>query len=151
MLFKKSTIVLVLLVLLAGVVASANVAIAKKPVDNSGIVVTHENTLDPGMIMPMSIGGSITQGQSLWYSRGLSGFQTDMHIDLYWGNPSNSLRMTIYSPDGAVYGPFYDNCDGRNDGYIPCHLYKSSGLPQGTYYVNIYGSRVFGTQSFTLY
>ena len=151
MLLKRSTIVLVLLVLLAGMAAaSASAANVKKPVDN-GVAVTHEKGLAPGTIMPMSISGSIAQGQSKWYSRAISGYQTDMEIDLYWGNPSNSLSMTIYTPDGYVCGPYYDNCDGRLDGYIPCHLYRSSGLPKGTYYVKVYGYSVYGVQSFTLY
>jgi hypothetical protein len=119
MLLKRSTLVLVLLVLLVCMTAtSANVASAKKPVD-SGIVITHENKLDPGTIMPMSVSYSIKQGETQWWSRGLYGYQTDMYIDLYWGNPSNSLSMTIYSPDGYVFGPYYDNCDGRMDGFIP--------------------------------
>lgn len=154
MLFKRSAIALVLLVLLVGLMAAsasaANANTARKPGDD-GVIITHEKGLSPGTIMPMSVSGSIMQGEVDWWSRGLWGYQTDMYIALYWGNPSNSLRMRIYSPDGYVYGPFYDNCDGKLDGFIPCHLHRSYGLPQGTYYVEIYGDRVYGIQSYTLY
>lgn len=149
---KKCISVLVLLALLAVVAASAspaNAVVADKV--GGRITVTHGNVLKPSTIMPMSISDSITQGETNWWTRGLSQYSTTMEFDLYWGNPSNSLRMRIYAPDGYVYGPYYDNCDGSLNGYIPCTLYKSGGLPQGTYYVEIYGASVSGTQSYTLY
>jgi hypothetical protein len=151
MLLKRSTMVLVLLMLLAGIAtASASAANVKKPGDE-GYVVTHENGLGSGTIMPMSSSGSIRQGETQWRTSYVSGFTTTLNIGLYWGNPSNSLRMRVYAPDGSVFGPYYDNCDGRLNGFIPFTLYRSSGIPQGTYYIEIYGDRVNGVQSYTVY
>ncbi len=118
---------------------------------NSGITLSANKAAGPGVMMPMSSSGSITQGATQWKSRVLSGYATSMEFDLSWSNPSNSLRLRIYAPDGSVWGPLYDNCDGKINGFIPAILTSNTGLPQGTYYVEIYGDRVSGTQSYTLY
>jgi hypothetical protein len=57
--------------------------------------------------------------------------------------------MRIYTPDGYVLGPFYDNFDGLLNGDIPVLISRSSGVSQGTYYYEIYGDRVSGWQYYT--
>jgi len=150
---KKCGVVLVLLAMMVGAMtASASAAtVDTKKIDDSGIIVTFNNKLSSGTIIPMSSSGTIIQGETQWRTKVVSGFTTSLSIGLYWGNPSNSLRLKIYAPDGSLYGPFYDNCDGRLDGFIPVTLTKNSGLPTGTYYIEIYGYSVQGIQSYTIY
>jgi hypothetical protein len=153
MLLKRSAIALVLLVLLVGLMAASASAVSAntaKQTGNNGYVLSPGKGLDPGTIMPMSTSGSIRQGETKWYTRYVSGNPYSINIDLYWGNPSNSLRMRIYAPDGSIHGPVYDNFDGILNGDIPVQLYRQGGLPSGTYYIEVYGDRVSGTQSFSL-
>jgi len=152
MLLKKSTIVLVLLVLLVGVVAvsasAVNVDNMKKS-DTMGYVFKPVKSSDGG-IQPMTVSATITQGQTNWHTKTITGYCGGFLVDLNWGNPSNSLRLRIYTPDGAVLGPYYDNLDGRIDGRILGWLSRNGGVAQGTYYYEVYGDRVSGVQSYTI-
>ena len=161
MLLRRSTIVVVLLVLLAGI-AAASVSAASAgsgpnlnnlKSGNGGYTVTFgDKSTSAGqnlVIQPMSLNNYITQGQVLWAQKTVSGFSTYIDADLYWGNPSNSLSLTVYTPDGYVYGPYYDNCDGLLNGNIPVQLTKSSGIADGTYYYEIIGCKVTGSQYLT--
>jgi hypothetical protein len=91
----------------------------------------------------------IIQGQTVWCSKYIpscSGF----FVDLNWGNTANALQLTIYAPDGSILGPVYDSADTRNDGRIYLYISKQSGnVPAGTYYSQIYGYHVTGSQSYT--
>lgn len=91
----------------------------------------------------------IVQGQGAWYSNYIpscSGF----YVDVNWGNPANSLQLTIYAPDGSVIGPVYDGADSRIDGRIYLFVAKQYGnVPAGTYYGKVYGYQVSGSQSYT--
>ncbi len=136
-------------------VSAANAApslTATKP-GNGGYTVTFgsqgSNVAADSVMQPMSLNNNIMQGQTQWAQKTLSGYTTTTGADLYWGNPSNSLRLRIYTPDGYVLGPYYDNCDGRLNGDIPVQISKSGGLPQGTYYYEIYGDKVSGSQYYT--
>jgi len=80
-------------------------------------------------------------------------------VDLKWGNPSNSLRLTIYSPDGYVFGPYFDNADGVINGRINLNINNPNGIAKGTWYYEVYevyegyevyGYSVIGTQSYTI-
>jgi hypothetical protein len=119
---------------------------------NGGYVVTIGNSVYSGQglaVQPMSLSNTISQGRTQWAQKTISGYYTSIGADLYWGNPSNSLRMRIYTPDGYVLGPFYDNFDGLLNGDIPVLISRSSGVSQGTYYYEIYGDRVSGWQYYT--
>jgi hypothetical protein len=80
----------------------------------------------------------------------VSTYSTSLHIDLNWGNPSNSLRLKIYTPDGYTLGPYYDNADGSIDGRINIYVNNPNGIAQGTWYYEVYGYSVSGTQSYTI-
>ena len=91
---------------------------------------------------------SITQGGTLWHPTTVSSGYTAFYSDLNWGNPSNSLALTIYPP-GSQLGPYYDSDDGRTDGRITVKIQKSTGLATGTWWSRVYGYSVTGTQSYT--
>jgi len=104
---------------------------------------------DSGM-SPMIVSGSITQGVTNWHTKTVSSFITSMNVNLNWGNPSNSLRLKIYSPDGYTFGPYYDSFDSANDGRINLNIINSNGIARGTWYYEVYGDRVTGTQSYSI-
>ena len=99
---------------------------------------------------PNIVYSSITQGQTNYHSEQIGPGVTSLHTDLYWGNPSNSLQLTIYSPDGSVYGPVYDSYDGTIDGQINVINSNPNGVAQGTWYFKVYGYSVTGTQSYSI-
>ncbi len=161
MLLRKCIVALVLVALIA-IMATAQVSAASagyKKTDTKGYVVTVDKkpstssfTISSGLISPMaSYQNWITQGDHQYAQKTITGYYTSFPVELYWGNPVNSLSLKIYTPDGAVLGPFYDNIDGRINGDIPLIISRSSGISQGTYYFEIYGDRVSGWQSYTLY
>lgn len=117
------------------------------PGDGGYIAVPAKSTSQG--VMPM-VSSSITQGQTNWHYRLVNYYTTSLNYDLNWGNSANSLRLRIYTPDGYVLGPYYDLSDGRTDGRINIDITKSGGVAQGTWYSEVYGDRVTGTQSYTI-
>lgn len=101
-------------------------------------------------IHPMTVSGTISQGATNWHTKTISSYITSMNVNLNWGNPSNSLRLKIYSPDGYTFGPYYDSFDGVNDGRINLNIINSNGIARGTWYYEVYGDRVTGTQSYSI-
>ncbi|WP_174590859.1 peptidase domain-containing protein [Methanocella conradii] len=158
---KKCGVVLVLLALLAGVAAAsagaASVDSSKniKPGDGGYVVTIGKSNYavssDKGTSFSIlaSLSDYISQGQIKWGYKTISGYVTSFGAELYWGNPANSLSMTIITPDGYVLGPYYDIIDGRLNGDIPIVISRSSGVAQGTYAFKIYGDQVAGFQYFT--
>lgn len=91
---------------------------------------------------------TITQGQTNWHTKDVTTFITTLNVDLNWGNPSNSLRLTIYSPDGYVFGPYFDNADGVINGRINLDIRNPNGIAKGTWHYEVYGYSVVGTQGY---
>jgi hypothetical protein len=159
MLLKRSTIALVLLVLLVGLMAASASATKadyiKKPADD-GLVFTPVSSVGPtafstdGQFSTMATVYTIRQGQTNWHGKYIPSGCPGYYLDLNWGNPSNSLRLRVYGADGRIYGPFYDSSDGRIDGRILFWVTSGSGtLPPGTYYHEVYGESVYGVEDYT--
>lgn len=84
----------------------------------------------------------ISQGATKTYTRHINtGDGTRIDPDLNWIPSSGSLRLTITSPTGRVYGPWTDIDDGDMDGeidfdYTPIAI--PAGLPAGDWVSTIY-------------
>ncbi|HNX18087.1 MAG TPA: peptidase domain-containing protein [Methanoregula sp.] len=107
---------------------------------------------DEGMT-PMSIQtiySTITQGTTNRHAKVVSSYITTLNVDLNWGKTTNSLQLKIYSPDGYTFGPYYDNADGSINGRINLDITNSNGIAQGTWYYEVYGYSVSGTQAYTI-
>ncbi len=149
---KKCGVVLVLILLAVLTAASASAVSTSesskntKP-GNGGYVLGVEKS--DGVSMMSTSGGYICQGETKWGYKTISGYVKTLGAVIWWGNPSNSLRVRIFTPDGYVLGPVYDNWDGVLDGKIPVTISREGGLAQGTYGYEIYGDRVSGMQYFT--
>lgn len=136
---------MMLLVIASFAVVSAQ---EQNPAANIGgytVVPVH----DSGM-HPLIVSGSITQGMTNWHTKVVSSSITSLNVNLYWGNPANSLRLRVYSPDGYTFGPYYDSFDGANDGRINFYINNPNGIARGTWYYEVYGDRVTGTQTYSI-
>lgn len=138
---------LALLLVIGAAIAVPSVS-AKIIEEKDGYIVTSgDDTLRLLEIARFS-SAAISQGQTQWYSTYVPAVKPSFNADLYWGNPSSSLALTITAPDGT-FGPYYDSADGRIDGRINLRISKSGGLSSGTWWSKIYGYQVSGMQSYT--
>lgn len=147
--FKKIGIATLLLLF------SASLALAAVSEEPMNIAKTGGYTVEPGNSTSGGIGintvyATITQGQTNWHTKNVTTFITTLNVDLNWGNPSNSLRLRIYSPDGYVFGPYFDNADGVIDGRINLDIRNPNGIAKSTWRYEVYGYSVVGTQSYSI-
>jgi hypothetical protein len=136
------------LFLVIGAAMTVPAVSAKIVEEKNGYLVT---TVDDSIRLPEMArfaSSSISQGQTQWYSTYVPSGKTSFYTDLFWGNPSNSLELTISAP-GATFGPYYDSADGMSDGRIYLRIYRYGGLATGTWGSGVYGYRVTGTQSYS--
>jgi hypothetical protein len=128
------------LVLISGVSA--------ENVDKSaGYTVTPAGNLYlPMAISPMTV-GTITQGQTDWYTVTVPSGAASITADLNWGYVPNSLSLTAIAPDGTA-GPYYDVSDGVMNGRIFLTISRIGGIAPGTWRFRVYGESVVGYQSY---
>lgn len=70
-------------------------------------------------------------------------------MDLNWGDPTDSLRLKIHSPEGYVLGPYFDDDDGVvDDGRINLDIYNPDGIAKGIWRYEVYGYSVAGTEDY---
>jgi hypothetical protein len=93
--------------------------------------------------------GTITQGESDWYSLYVPSGVYNLWVDLDWGDTDDSLTLTIYPPGGTALGPYHDADDGKDDAEIFLRIYKSSGLSSGTWDFEVYGEHVQGVEDYS--
>ena len=146
---KKIGIIAILLLL------SATIAVAAVSEDKIKTAKTGEYTVGPandtgGDIGILRVNAAITQGQTNWHTKDVTTFITTLNVDLNWGTPSNSLRLTIYSPDGYVFGPYFDNADGVINGRINLNINNPNGIAKGTWHYEVYGYSVSGTEDYSI-
>jgi len=147
---RMLTVFLLSVVLVTAAIGSASaLSVDLNKANNGGYTVTPA-TDTIRAVSPMTVSDSISQGETNWHSQDVNVFSTSLHVDLNWGNPSNSLRLKIYTPDGYTLGPYYDNADGPIDGRINIYVNNPNGIAQGTWYYEVYGYSVSGTQSYTI-
>ena len=100
---------------------------------------------------PLTVFDTITQGMTNWETKPITSYITTLNVDLYLGKSIKfSPASTIYSPDGHVFGPYYDNSDGYHDGAINLVISNTGGIAKGTWYYKVYGYSVTGTQSYSI-
>jgi hypothetical protein len=91
--------------------------------------------------------GTITQGQTNWYSVVVPSGKSSITADLNWGYVPDSLTLTVIAPDGTL-GPYHDASDGVTNGRIFLTFSRSGGIAPGTWVFRVYGESVLGTQSY---
>lgn len=159
MLLKRSSILFVLFVLLVGFSTTyASAAKPDKSNDSEGLIIVSGYDVEPAFsaVSPYGVTAmatssySIRQGQTNWHSKYIPSGCPGYYADLDWSNSGNSLQLRIYAADGRCYGPYYDSSDGRMDGRILLWISTPSrSLPVGTYYHEVYGQKVSGTEYYS--
>lgn len=92
---------------------------------------------------------SITQGEMKSFQRQMPENLTRFTYDLFWQDPGNSLKLTIFAPDGMM-GPYYDDSDGITNGRIFFQITRPECVASGNWHAVVEGERVNGTQQFML-
>ncbi len=100
----------------------------------------------PAVMSPMTA-GSITQGETDWYSVSVPSGKSSITADLNWGYVPDSLSLSVIAPDGTL-GPYYDAADGVTDGRIFLTISRTGGIAPGTWRFKVYGVTVLGTQGY---
>ncbi|MDO8724856.1 MAG: peptidase domain-containing protein [Candidatus Methanoperedens sp.] len=144
---KKIGIITILLLLSASLAAAA---VSEEKINATKIdgYIVEPAAVKDGDISIQTVYATITQGQTNWHSKDVTTYITSLNVDLNWGNPGNSLRLKIYSPDGYVFGPYFDNADGVIDGRINLDIRNPNGIAKGTWRYEVYGYSVIGTQGY---
>ncbi len=65
---------------------------------------------------------TIRQGETNLHEKSVSSGLTLLVVDLNWGDSTDSLRLKVYTPSGALLGTYYDNADGQTDGRIYLYI-----------------------------
>ena len=102
----------------------------------------------PVGISPLTA-GSITQGETDWYSISVPSGKSSITADLNWGYTPDSLSLSVIAPDGT-FGPYYDAADGVTDGRIFLTFSRTGGIAPGAWRFKVYGATVLGIQSYNL-
>ena len=110
-----------------------------------------ENSFDTeSFIFPQRSTQSITQGQTITHNVNVGSGVNYLEVDLNWGDTSDSLTLSVYTPSGSKLGTYRDNSDGSVNGRIHFSIDPSQGyVQQGTWKFKAYGESVSGTQSYT--
>lgn len=92
------------------------------------------------------ISDSITQGQTNTHYSNVGSGVNYLEVDLNWGDPTDSLSLTIYTPGNINLGTYYDGGGGRihfdidpNQGYVE----------PGKWKFKVYGVEVDGVEDYT--
>jgi hypothetical protein len=101
-----------------------------------------------GTITPRWVSDTIAQGETNWHGEYIDYYTTSRHIDLNWGDTSDSLRLKVYSPSNELVATYYDSSDGVIDGRINMDLRNPSGIEQGLWWSEVYGYSVTGTEDY---
>ena len=143
-----TTKILALLVMLLLSASLAGAAVCEDETDATGgytVTPAKDAGGDAGILW---IYDTITQGETNWHSKVVSTNINRLNVDLNWGDPIDSPRLKIHTPDGYVLGPYFDDADGAVDGRINLDIYNPDGIARGTWYYEVYGYSVVGTEDY---
>lgn len=93
---------------------------------------------------------SISQGHTITHNVNIGSGVNYLEVNLNWGDTSDSLTLSVYTPSGSKLGTYHDSSDGSVNGRIHFSIDPSQGyVQQGTWKFKVYGESVSGTQSYT--
>lgn len=106
--------------------SSGEEATSASPIINPWI----EEVSDNMGIAPLATVYPIVEGQVDTHTKVVSGTKTSFYVDLWWIQSYNTLSLTVVSPTGVTYGPYYaDSGTGRLRMTLP----TSGNLATGTW------------------
>ena len=94
---------------------------------------------------------SIIEDQTKTYTSNVGTGVNYLEVDLNWGDTTDSLSLTIYTPGGSSLGTFYDIYDGViKDGRIHLNIDPNQGyVESGEWKYEVYGASVIGTEGYS--
>ena len=96
------------------------------------------------------ISDSIIEGQTKTYYSNVGNGVNYLEVDLDWGDQTDSLSLTIYTPGGSNIGTYYDRDDGPVDGRICLDIVPGQGYVEpGRWEFKVYGVEVDGVEDYT--
>ena len=70
-----------------------------------------------------------------------------LEVGLNWGDPSDSLTLSIFTPSGSNLGTYHDSF---GNGMIHININPSQGfVEEGTWKFKVYGESVSGVEDYT--
>ena len=115
------------------------------------VSLSTENFFDTeSFIFPQRSTQSISQGQTITHNVDVGSGVNYLEMDLNWGDTSDSLTLSVYTPSGSKLGTYNDNSDGSVNGRIRINIDPSQGyVQQGTWKFKVYGESVSGREDYT--
>jgi hypothetical protein len=92
----------------------------------------------------------IAAGDTNWHSASVGNAVKSLNVDLKWNNPGGKLRLMVYTPDGKVLGPYYDDSDGTTDGRINLNIANPSGVAAGEWHLKVTDTDTLGDNDYYL-
>ncbi|WP_424358217.1 hypothetical protein [Methanocella sp. MCL-LM] len=92
----------------------------------------------------------VKAGDDNWHTVSVGEAIDSMDVDLKWEGGDSDLRLMIYTPDGKVLGPYYDDADGKTDGCINLNISHSEGLAAGEWYLKVSDTALVGETDYYL-
>jgi hypothetical protein len=90
----------------------------------------------------------ITAGQTNWHAVSVDSAVKSVNVDLKWQNPESKFRLMIYTPDGKVLGPYYDDADGQTDARINLNVANPSGVASGEWHLKVTDMDTLGSDDY---
>lgn len=79
----------------------------------------------------------ISPGETKWHSASVGDAVESVNFDVKWADPDSKIRLMIYTPDGKVLGPYYDDSDGKTDGRINLNVANPMGVAAGEWHLKV--------------
>lgn len=127
---------LLMAVLLVSIVFMPAVSASSGEEATSASAAVTPLTIKPfSAVYPLATVYPIVEGQIDTHTTIVSGTKTSFYVDLWWIQSYNTLSLTVVSPTGVTYGPYYA---ASGTGRLRMTLPTSGNLETGTWtsYVN---------------
>ncbi|MDY0386110.1 MAG: hypothetical protein RBT65_03070 [Methanolobus sp.] len=114
---------------------------------NDGYTVSPSGEDNP--LFSILVYSSVSQGQTKIHTSDVGAGVEWLEADLNWGDTSDSLSLSIYTPGGSKVGTYYDSDDGAVDGRIHLDIVPNQGYVEtGEWEFRVYGVSVSGTEAY---
>jgi len=90
----------------------------------------------------------IAAGQTNWHTVSVDSAVKSVNVDLKWQDPESKFRLMIYTPDGKVLGPYYDDSDGQTDARINLNVANPSGVASGEWHLKVTDLDTLGSDDY---
>ncbi len=90
----------------------------------------------------------IAAGETKWHSIDVGDAVKSLNVDIKWSDPDSKLRLVVYTPDGKVLGPYYDDSDGKADGRINLNIANPSGVASGEWHLKVTDLEKLGSDDY---